>query len=368
MHRTIRRLAALPLLLGLGVAAPLRAQRLTLRDDPANDRLVVTLSPIDLPANAPNGGMTKPPAQTVVIPRDGWLQGFSLEMVDANGRPVPRAVVHHLNLIMPDRRELFSPIMLRIGAMGTETAPVKLPRLLGLKVHKGERLLVTTMLHNPTGKSYHGVEMRISLPFVDAGTWLPPFSVLPFYMDVMPPAGIHEFDLPPGKSQKSWEAKPSVPARVLGVGGHLHRYATLLRFEDVTAREVLWEARPQLDANGEVVGMPRGKFWWKGGIKLEPDHVYRLTAFYDNPTGQTIPGGGMGTLGGIVIPAGGAAWPGVDLHDPELQRDIQVTYGPMQMGHGGHGGEHHMEMMDMAAPATSGGADHKDAPAPAHHH
>ncbi|HET9985072.1 MAG TPA: hypothetical protein VFQ38_15840 [Longimicrobiales bacterium] len=372
MHRTLGRITASSLLAGLGMVAPLRAQspKLALRDDPQNGRIVVTLSPIDLPAGAPHGGMTEPPAQTVVIPRDGWLQGYGLEMVDRNGRPVPRAVVHHLNLIMPDRRELFSPIMLRIGAMGSETAPVKLPRLLGLRVRKGERLLVTTMLHNPTGRSYQGVEMRISMPFVDGGTWIPPFSVHPFYMDVMPPAGIHEYDLPAGKSQKSWEGKPSVAARVLGVGGHLHRYATLLRFEDVTAKTVLWEARPQLDATGDVVGMPRGKFWWKGGIKVEPEHVYRLTAFYDNPTGHAIPGGGMGALGGIVVPSGGAKWPRVDLGDPELQRDLEVTYGGMPMEHGGqpmqHGG-HEMRMMGEAAPGAvgTGGASAAKAAPPA---
>lgn len=319
----------------LAAASSLRAQaspaRLTLQDDPADDQLVLTLGPLTLPANATHHDVQQPRAQDVVIPRDGWIRGFSAELVDAAGREVPHVVLHHLNLIMPDRRELFSPIMLRIGAMGQETAPVELPRLLGMRVHKGEHILVTSMYHNPTDRSYDGVQLRVKLPFIPDDTWLPPMSVYPFYMDVMPPAGIHEYDLPPGKSHKSWEGSPAVAARILGVGGHLHKYATLLRLEDVTAHEVLWDARPELGADGDIVGMPTGKFWWHGGIKIEPDHVYRLTAFYDNPTGQTIPGGAMGALGGIVVPARGTNWPPVDPNDPELRRDVAVTYGGMEM-------------------------------------
>jgi hypothetical protein len=33
--------------------------------------------------------MVQPAAQTVVIPRDGWLQGYALEVVDRAGQPVP---------------------------------------------------------------------------------------------------------------------------------------------------------------------------------------------------------------------------------------------------------------------------------------
>ena len=35
------------------------------------------------------------------------------------GKPLPHALIHHVNLIAPEKRELFSPIMLRIGAQGS---------------------------------------------------------------------------------------------------------------------------------------------------------------------------------------------------------------------------------------------------------
>ncbi|HEX9108677.1 MAG TPA: hypothetical protein VF832_15640 [Longimicrobiales bacterium] len=331
------RLARLAALL-LAVASPLpwsraAAQaRLTGALEGGSNDFVLTLGPIDLPAGATHHQVAQPRAQEVTLPGPGWLRGYRVELIDGDGRPVPQAVLHHLNLIMPDRRELFSPIMLRVGAAGHETAPVQLPFLMGFKVTAGEKLLVTAMFSNEESKqAYRGVHLRVHMPFTPDGTWLPPMSVYPFYIDVMPPAGTHAYDLPAGKSSRSWDAHPAVAARILGMGGHLHQYGTMLRFEDVTAGKIIWEARPVLDRSGEVASMPTGKFWWKGGVKVVPAHLYRLTAFYENPTGHVIPEGAMGTLGGILVPARGSVWPAVNRSDPEYKKDSAVTWTGMQM-------------------------------------
>jgi hypothetical protein len=246
--------------------------------------------------------------------------------VDAAGQPVPHDVIHHINVIVPGRRELFSPIMLRIGAAGQETGPLVLPRLLGYRVHRGDTVLVSAMLHNPTGTSYDGVRLRLHLPFVSSAAFIGAISIVPFYLDVMPPAGSHSFDLPAGHSERSWEGKPAIAGRVLAVGGHLHKYGVALRLEDRTEGKLIWEAKPITDSTGEVTSMPTAKFLWKLGVKIHPDHVYRLTAVYDNPTGAAIPDGGMGALGGVLIPSRNTAWPRVVLEDPEYQKDVRITY------------------------------------------
>jgi hypothetical protein len=355
-------LMALALLASAPLAAQQSAARLTARLDREAGDFVLSLGPVDLPAGATHHQVLQPKAQEVPLPGAGWLRGYRVELVDRSGRPVPQAVLHHLNLMTPGRREMFSPIMLRLGAAGHETAPVKLPFLMGFKVKEGEKILVTAMFSNEESRqAYQGVTLRVHLPFTPDGTWLPPFSVYPFYIDVMPPAGTHAYDLPPGKSQRSWDAHPAAEARILGVGGHLHKYGTLLRFEDATARKVLWEARPQLGADSDVVGMPVGRFWWRGGVKVQPGHVYRVTAFYDNPTGRTIPEGAMGTFGGILVPSRGAVWPALDTSDPEYRKDVLVTWAGMQMT--GAGMDMHMPGMNprpAAAPAAA-----KKAPAPA---
>jgi hypothetical protein len=166
---------------------------------------------------------------------------------------------------------------------------------------------------------------------------LPVFLIQPFYLDVMPPAGGHAYNLPPGRSSKSWEGKPAIDGRILALGGHMHKYGLLLRLEDVTEKKVLWEARPELDDKGNVIGMPKKYFVWRLGIPLKAENTYRLTAFYDNPTGKMIPLGGMGALGGVVVPSNANEWPSVNRKDPEYLYDIKVTY-EGAYGHGGHSG------------------------------
>lgn len=327
------------LLGGLACAAPaaLLAQDPPLRivNDAARRELVIELGPFDIAANADHHAVLQPTTRGVRIPIDGWIHGFRIEILDRVGRPVPQQILHHINVIASERRELFSQIMLRVAAAGQETGPAVLPRLLGMKVRQGEEFLVSTMLHNPTPKSYFGATIRVRMPYTPATTWLRPLTVYPFYLDVMPPAGeTHAYDLPPGRSERSWEARPAVAGRILGVGGHLHKYGVALRLEDLTAGKVIWEAAPVVDEAGEVIGMPIKKFFWRLGVPVRPDHVYRLTAVYENPTGQVIPDGAMGALGGVILPARGTTWPQVDPGHPEYQLDLRVT-------RGGGGGHHH---------------------------
>lgn len=289
--------------------------------DAARGEVLLDLDLVDLPANAPHGAVDQPKARTTVVPVSGWLHGYSVELVDAQGKPVPREVVHHVNILRPGHRELFSPIMQRVGAAGSETDDVRIPRLLGYPVEAGDSLLLLAEFHNPTNESYSGVRLRVRMPLTREGDWPAPRRVYPFYVDVTPPAAPHGFDLPPGHSETSWEGRPAVSGRILGMGGHLHTYGVELRLEDVTTGEVIWRSEPILDDAGRVVGMPQSRLWWRMGLPIRADHTYRLVAVYDNPTGRTIPEGGMGALGGIMIPSGDDLWPAVDPADEVFIED-----------------------------------------------
>src|SRR5271155_85328 len=96
----------------LGMAGTASAQDATLHlsIDSATHDLVLDLAPVTIP----RGAMMETPAQSVALPIDGWLQGYAVDLTDADGHPLSHALIHHVNLIAPERRELFSPIMLRI--------------------------------------------------------------------------------------------------------------------------------------------------------------------------------------------------------------------------------------------------------------
>jgi hypothetical protein len=301
----------------------------------------IEVGPFPLPAGSSHHGGEQPDVMKLAMPVDGWLRGLAFEMVDDKGEQLPAHTLHHLNLIAPQHRELFSPIMLRIGAAGPETRPYGLPWFLGYRVRPGDSLLVSAMVHNPTAKGYDSVRLRVQLEISPARSWLRPLSVQPVYLDVMPPAGGKSYDLPPGRSAKSWEGRPAVPARLLAAGGHLHQYGTVLRLENVSTGKVLWEARPKLGPENEVLSMPI-RYFPPRGILLLPDQLYRLTAEYDNPTGKVLPGGGMGALGGIVLPASGTVWPSVARGDSVYQHDVRfITRDGSKPHSSKHAGGHH---------------------------
>jgi len=285
--------------------------------------VVVEYGPLSLPAGVHPAHVVEPPAVVFAVPADGWMRGYDVELTDASGRRLPAELLHHMNLIAKDRRDLFSQVMLRVGSAGPETRPVTLPRLLGVRLHRGDTLIMTMMLHNPTPRSYEGVRLRVRVPYTAAGSAVGAIGVYPFSVAIGPKNRPNVFDLPPGRSEHYWEGRPAAPVRIIGVSGHLHRYGVALRLEDRTTGETLWEVRPRRDSTGEVLDMPVKLFAWSLGKPIRPDHLYRLTAVYDNPEPRTIPDGGMGVLGGVVALSRRARWPAVDRTHPEYVRDLQ---------------------------------------------
>lgn len=304
-------------------------------NDEANNEFLLTIGPVELPLGATepaemahhaggqedphavHGGAVFPPVATVRFPISGYLYGFSYEVVDGEGRELPVEVLHHLNLINPDHRELFLPISQRMLAVGKETGSQAMPWiLLGYPIPEGLPMVVTAMLHNPTGRAHSGVEVRVRLKYVKAGRPWPLFNVYPFQLDVAFPAGDKSFDLPPGESVWSYEASPAIEGRVMAIGGHLHENAESIKFEDVTEDKVIWEGLPIEDEDGNLLGVTLGRLYRTLGAKIYPDHVYRVSVTYDNPTGDTLYAGGMGVIGGVFMPSGGGMWPRADVTDP----------------------------------------------------
>jgi hypothetical protein len=99
---------------------------------PRVSEFVLETPPVDLPASGAHG---TPATQSIVtpvaVPVDGWLHGFSFDVVDSAGADVPKPVVHHISLRDPKKRDLFAPVMLRVIAAGQETGTVRLPTVVG---------------------------------------------------------------------------------------------------------------------------------------------------------------------------------------------------------------------------------------------
>ncbi|MBI2401575.1 MAG: hypothetical protein HYV20_02325 [Gemmatimonadetes bacterium] len=318
------------LLLGLlAGAAPLRGQGPTIRleDDETRNEFVITIGPMDMPAS--HGGEHEahagvlPPVTGVRVPRAAYLYGFDYEIRDGSGRLLPRDLLHHLNIAETTRRELFLPIAHRVFAIGRETGAQSMPWLLfGYPLEEGQELVVSAMMHNPTHQSYAGVSLNLLLKYVPASRPWPLFRVYSWQLDVAFPAGDKSFDLPPGRFSRSYEARPAIAGRIMVIAGHLHPYATGIAFEDVTAGRVIWEGKPIGASAGALEGVTIGRLYRKLGAKIQPDHTYRVTVTYRNPTDRTIPEGGMGVVAGLFLPAGDEEWPVADPTDELYRLDL----------------------------------------------
>ncbi len=361
--------AVTPLVLSLILVGRAWAQEPTIRlvDDEREQEFVVVIGPVDLPGgpmemgeaeggHGGHGGATFPPVTELSFPFAVYLYGFDYEVLDEQGTPLPTELVHHLNLINPDFRELFLPISQRMLAVGKETGAQSMPRLLmGYPVPGGTRMVVSAMLHNPTGEDHTGVEVRVRLKYVKAGRLWPLMNVYPFQMDVAFPAGDKSFDLPPGESTWSYEASPVMPGRIMVIGSHLHEHATSIRFEDVTENRVIWEGRAITDEGEKVVGVTIGRLYRTGGVKVTPDHVYRVSVTYHNPSADTLYAGGMGVVAGAFKPASAQMWPRAPLQN-ELYLLDRAHY--LQQVHGRYEMIAGMSLESMGAAAASAEHDH----------
>jgi hypothetical protein len=318
-------------------------ERTTITANPKRAELLLELPPVDLPA----GSVVEQPASAGEFPVNAWIYAFHAEVVDENGQVLPTGLLHHMNVMDPSERELFLPISRRILASGMETGEVRFPRLLfGAPVSAGERILANAMIHNPTTVGYRGVRVRLVLSYVPDGRPWPLFTVLPWQLDVAFPVGDKSFDLPPGRSEHSYEGSPAVEGKLAVIGGHMHEYGRTIEFWDATTGKLLWHGEPAPVSRGkgerEPSAVPLTKFYSLRGIglRITPSHRYRVRVIYENPTGQTIQAGGMGVVGGLFMPSRNAVWPKTDPSDSLYQQDLRHFMGTP----GGTGSMSHMHM------------------------
>jgi hypothetical protein len=308
--------------------------RATVQVDAEEHRLLIELPAIDVPAAGRTGeAMVGLPLCQVLVPVDASLHGADVLVLDRDGHELPHEMLHHFNLSDPDHRELFLPIGLHLLAASKETPSIAVPPLLfGLPLTRGQRLIAGAMLANATKHAYHAVRVRLVLRYVPGGRPWPLYRTYPWAIDVQyplgrPVTGSKAFDLPVGRTERSWEGQPAISGTILGLGGHLHDYGVSLELKDVTTGEVLWRGTPVTDGTGRVTSFPLARFynWHRIGLHVVATHHYRLTAVYENPTGQPIPDGGMGAVAGLFVPDWGATWPAVDRADSLYREDWAAT-------------------------------------------
>jgi hypothetical protein len=328
--------------------------------DSSRHELTVTSGPYDLPNMPPMddhammdlGISHDTKLQRFEWPVDGWFRGFRVELTDGSGRPVPSHVMHHMIMVNFSRRQLLYSAAERLMGTGTETGEVTVPKTIGVPMKPGMDLGMYIAWHNDTGRDLQGVQMKLIMLWTPKNQNPPPVNALPIYMDVnLTVGGTNTFDVPPGKSSKTYEFTLPTGGRLLGVGGHMHDYGTRVRLEDAESGKVLTEVVATRAPDGKLVKVSRKLFGVSGsGLRLKANHRYRVVGEYDNPTGEVRVKGAMASMVGLFVPDDMKRWPSVDPRDATYRRDLaslqvrgaRMSSMPgMSHEHGGTGHEAH---------------------------
>jgi hypothetical protein len=304
--------------------------------DSARHRVIVTAGPFHVPTRAPmlsHMSMHMEGGDSLVKqfpwPVTSLLQGLSLELLDAHGRLLPRRLLHHLNLVDFDRRQLVYPLVERLMGFGQETEDVSLPKSIGLPLSAGQRLGLFVMWDNETGQALDGVTVRLTFRYAAPNLQPHPIPVMPFIIDAHLVIGGHNiFSVPPGGIVKAFDFTLPLSGHLIAAGGHLHDHGIWVRLLDLTSGKTIVTVRAKRDSTGHVSGMSRELLALRGaGPHLRADHRYRLEARYDNPTGDTLPGM-MALMVGLFAPDHPAQWPAIDPGNRDYRTDIASMFGP----------------------------------------
>ena len=110
-------------LLSLAVLLSPDVPPLTVRVDSTRHEVILTLGPFHLaasPAGEGHVGMHHGghgiPLLRFAWPAGGWARGFRIEIHDGDGRPLSRRLLHHVNLLHLERRQLLEPVFLARSA------------------------------------------------------------------------------------------------------------------------------------------------------------------------------------------------------------------------------------------------------------
>jgi hypothetical protein len=237
-------------------------------------------------------------------PVGGWLRGVAIEIADGQGRPLSRRLLHHLNIINLERRQLVQPAYERLLAVGQETGDLSLPAGVGVPVADQSRLALLVAWDHLAPEDLGAVDLKVRFRWLPLNTSPAPVDVLPLPLDVgFEPGESDAYDLPPGLSERRLEFTVTGTGRILAMGGHLHDHGLSIRLEDPASGKVLVDLRPEVGPDGRLIKMPIRVPGASGdGILLRAGHTYRVVARYHNPTGETLVDGAMALMIGIFAP------------------------------------------------------------------
>ncbi len=269
-----------------------------LTQDATKQEITAKLGPLNLPARTDHHAIPQPAPQTLTIPFDGWITAYHPSLVDDSGQPLPGRMLHHVAFWNTRRSDFLCPNKEEhiFGAGGEMNDWPALPGF-GYHVHKGDKIRVTTMFHNPTDQSYPSAWLVVRMEYQPESANLK--SVYPAWFDVKK-CGDSSFPVQSGGMTLNASIPLNFSGRLLGVGGHMHDYGEQLVLSDKTRSEEIANLRSTLDDQGRIRHMPIAVFTDRGGFPLNKGDEVFVQAKYASPREPNAEG--MAIVVGYFLP------------------------------------------------------------------
>jgi hypothetical protein len=255
-------------------------------------------------------------------PVGGWIRGASVELIAPDGSRIPQTRLHHVNLLNFDRGQFLHPGVERLWAAGSETHSVLLPASIGVPVHSG--MEVGLIVAFVPGDLPAGTRINVVFRWTPTNVAPRPVDVLPIALTVgFRPGRSSEFDVPPGRSVHAFEFVAPISGYIIGAGGHLHDYGVELRLQDMRTGKTVVALEGISDSSGRILRVERKLYGISGrGKRVSAGTTYRVSVVYQNPTGDTLRAGGMGSLAIAFVPERLRAWPALDREAEDVRTDL----------------------------------------------
>ncbi len=304
------------------------ANAIAVVDYPDEKIIEILAGPEDIPAHTEHLWF---PAKVTAMPFDVWIHGFDWEVTDKDKNIITTDVLHHTNIIDPNKREIFYPIARRLFASSNDTPGGEMPSFVGVPLKKDDPMLVNVMYQNLTDSVIKDVYLRILFSYTDGDGLIGPMEVYPLYLDAGGPLLPRDFDVPPGKLVKKNTSEPVVSGKILAAGSHLHNYGKMIELVDETGKDTIWKAKPDETKEG-YVKHSESRIFFPFSKKIDKNHNYSIVAVYENPTDEKSEDMGMGTIGALFKPSGDEGWQKADYSDPTYIDDMVLMLGAPVVG------------------------------------
>jgi hypothetical protein len=260
--------------------------------------IVARLGPLSLPAHTEHMAMPQPAPQFLVVPFDGWITAYHPSLVDDAGNLLPGRMLHHVAFWNTARSDFLCPNKEEhiFGAGGEMNDWPALPGF-GYRVHKGDRIRVTTMFHNPTDQGYPSAWLVVRMEYQPESAAMK--SVYPAWFDAKT-CGDSDFPLLAKGTALHAEIPLHFSGRLLGVGGHMHDYGEQLVLTDSTHKSPIAVLKAVLDDQGHIRSMPIAVFLDRGGVPLRKGDTVEVDARYGPP--RVANADGMAIVVGYFLP------------------------------------------------------------------